>query len=860
MNFSRFGQRFAKKGLEFQPSTVGVEARIPGTDEPSPLGRSHRWAIRVGMVVAVLGWLWPVGVGGQIPVGGDATQFSMGLMAFLRSSLVAARWPLWNDLWGFGFPALAESQMGVYYPPHWGYALISTETAYAASLLAHFVWGALGAAWMARRFGVSEIGSALSGFAWATSGFFLIHLPHQWAYTVGAWMPWAWGLAWQTVRANRNPLRPAARLAAVLAVQILPGHFQMAFVTEVGVAALALAGAGRGRFLGMVAVGLALGAMLPLAAAQLVPTEALARLSGGNRGFEYLSGFAASPVHLVSYVAPGLFHRSPLWRPLAWDLFHTSPEEYLGYVGLVPLLLAARSVAAGGRSRPEVRALFLVGLLTLILSLGPYFPGFRWLITLPGFSFFRAPARWSLGTSLALAVLAGFELDSVRRVGWTRRAVLGFALASVLVVGLVVGGFELALGASRGGGLPAVAGSFDRALRTFPWAGQPGEPSFRSAMAAAYRPQDDLRVQAAQARLDPHPFPPGGMVLARERWEIYARELSGTAAVLLALTVVGTAFARRPRSLAAALLVLTGLDVIGHGQLRPFDLGPARSLVAQSPVLTRLAAEGRGFRTLDPAQNLFLVAGGDSAQAYRTLNLPSPGAWLALGKRLDPNEPKVKDALVALGIDARVLDPLEHRAVGPDWNAGGWGRQPAEVIRDPTLAGWLYGADFARLNRLADFRWAQAATPAVRAWRVDDVPMIAQPIADPLVNLRRAAPLLMRSPSPGQIEVEFDRRGDAPSGPSWVVVSQTYDPEWVASWAGPTDQFRPAEVVRTPEGWQAVAVPALGAGAWTLRLDYDGKAARLGLIVSVIAWTVWLGLVGWFYRADRRVEAFKVTT
>ena len=48
-----------------------------------------------------------------------------------------------------------------------------------------------------------------------------------------------------------------------------------------------------------------------------------------------------------------------------------------------------------------------LALATLVLSLGPYVPGFRHLIRLPGFSFFRAPARWGLATELALACWPG---------------------------------------------------------------------------------------------------------------------------------------------------------------------------------------------------------------------------------------------------------------------------------------------------------------------------------------------------------------------------------------------------------------------------------------------------------------------
>ena len=93
--------------------------------------------------------------------------------------------------------------MGVFYPPHAVlYRVLSTESAYTASLVLHTYFAALGAYWAARQFGVSSWGSSLSGFAWSASGLFVIHLPHQWGYTTGAWMPWTVGLGWRLASAT----------------------------------------------------------------------------------------------------------------------------------------------------------------------------------------------------------------------------------------------------------------------------------------------------------------------------------------------------------------------------------------------------------------------------------------------------------------------------------------------------------------------------------------------------------------------------------------------------------------------------------------------------------------------------------
>jgi hypothetical protein len=432
-------------------------------------------------------------------------------------------------------------------------------------------------------------------------------------------MPWAWGLAW-TVARGAGTKRDAVRLAAVLALQVLPGYFQLAFLTQISVILIGLGTLGErivGRLdstRGLARLALAHLAVGPLAAMQLGPTLRLARLAADLRDCEYLSGFAATPLHLVSYVAPGLFQRSPLWRPLAWDPFHTSPEEHLAYVGLVPLFLALGAIGTGLRRDAATRALTLLAAATLVLSLGPYVPGFTDWCRLPGSSFFRAPARWTLATELALALLAGQGFDRLRT--WSRpgRMLAWFSLNAALAPLLVVLGVELALASSERPGWPTVANGFEGALRALPWE---GDPDFRTLMSVARRPQNDPRVYSALARQGRPSATPAERTFARARVSIYVQELGETSVLLSALLILSL-FARRRRFLAAALLALTALDLLAVGRHRAIDLGPIRPLVEQSRVLARLAALPRGTPTADPIRSLPMIVGAAPLGAYRS--------------------------------------------------------------------------------------------------------------------------------------------------------------------------------------------------------------------------------------------------
>ena len=805
-----------------------------------------RWptCLRVlAMLAAVAVWLWPIGMGGRMPVGGDVTSFSLGLMAFFHDSLQAGRLPVWNDLWGYGFPGLAESQMGVYYPPHLLlYGLLPTEAAYTASLVLHTAWAALGAFWAARRFGSSATSAALAGFVFSACGFFLVHLPHQWGYTTGCWMPWAWGLAW-TVARGRGSFRSACLLAAVLTVQVLPGHFQLAFCTQVGVLAIALWQLGErsiaraARVRGACVVVCAIAAVGPLGAAQLWPTLRLARLAAAQRDYDYLSQFASTPFHLISYVAPRLFHGSALWRPLVWDPFRTSPEEHLAYVGLAPLFLAFLAVGRAWRRDDATRALTALTAITLVLSLGPYVPGFALWCRLPGFSFFRGPSRWSLGTALALSLLAARGFDLLPETTRAGRALARFAAVAAIAIVLVLGTVELAVRATDSRGWPLVRQGFDQVFRVWPWPESPRIATLGQA-GRAYHP-DLLLSYAREAARD------GGTVelfataprFVDERWQVYRRELREASALLAGLLVLA-ACGKRPRLFASGLLVLTFLDLWGLGRYRPVDLAPIRPLPDQSPVLARLAREPRGTRAVTPAQNLPMVVGTAPLRAYRTLDLAALPALTHLAYA-PPSIPERIAAMRATGTAIRVYDGIERRAEA---------RESGEAVADRALASWLFGTDLVATQGawLSQFLIAKPIPDATRAWRLRLTPDGKRSILNAtgtdvgtLLGLfARAEPLGWRSAAPGRLEIDVQG-----SGGDVVVVSQLADPQWRAQWVGEqrvsTALVLPALRGPGEGGWQAIEVPE--PGRWTLRLEYDARDAREGLAVSAVSWLVLIG-------------------
>ena len=86
-------------------------------------------------------------------------------------------------------------------------------------------------------------------------------------------------------------------------------------------------------------------------------------------------------------------------------------NEYWAYLGIAPFLLALLAPFLRRDRRTIFVALF--SLFALSLALGDVNPLYRLIYQLPGFSFFRVPARYLLMFVFGAAILAGIALDEL---------------------------------------------------------------------------------------------------------------------------------------------------------------------------------------------------------------------------------------------------------------------------------------------------------------------------------------------------------------------------------------------------------------------------------------------------------------
>ena len=395
------------------------------------------WAIAF-LVVLVALFFGEVLFHDRVYYGGDLARIYLPQRVALHEAIGQRQLPLWSSRLGAGYPLAAEGETGALYPPNWfTYALLSPELGLTVSLLAHFGIGWLGLYVFARELSLSRGAAILAGTVWTFGGFNVAHLSHASITTVAAWYPWMFalthGLLHDDVPARR--WRWALGLAMVVGLQFLAGHAQISLLGLLAVTTYALYvtwPAARRRGIARLSLwlgALALGTLLGLP--QILASLELSTLSQRAGGLEesFFTSYSFHPLLLSTYLSPFL-----LGNP-----YPDGSIELMGYVGLLPLALAATALRRQTRRK---RGFFLLlAAAGLVLALGRWNPLYRYLRHVPVLGLFRVPARYLYWVTFSLAILAGQGLDDLGRLTPRQGVRAGLwlcGLAGLVIVSCVV--------------------------------------------------------------------------------------------------------------------------------------------------------------------------------------------------------------------------------------------------------------------------------------------------------------------------------------------------------------------------------------------------------------------------------------
>lgn len=377
-------------------------------------------------------FFWKILFTNLILIGVDSFLYFYPYKAYVAQALSAGRLPLWNPHLFMGVPLLANMQTAVLYPLNWPFLSLSPPKQVAASIALHVALAGWGTHFYARRsLRLGWFASLTAAIVFALGGFVGAQAEHINQLNVMAWLPWTF-LLLDVAVGNRRRLTPVLGLGLVMAMMILAGHAQATYICWVGLGFYAIAGGRRkarspgsqvqdrhrlaalGSYLRsrlpyLLALAIAVGVAILLSAMQILPTWELSRLSVRSGGLSYREAAAFS-------LRPWQLHHS-LLPPFGSDLsqvFGEAYSEYVAYVGVFGLSLAAWGVVRGWRRLPSVRFFTLFSASGLFLGIGGFNPVYYALyLIIPGFNLFRVPARWMLFYAFGIAVLAGIGMNQI---------------------------------------------------------------------------------------------------------------------------------------------------------------------------------------------------------------------------------------------------------------------------------------------------------------------------------------------------------------------------------------------------------------------------------------------------------------
>jgi hypothetical protein len=340
------------------------------------------------------------------PGGGRLGDGVLYHLSFFQSAKL-----LWDPLLFCGFPMIADPQVMTWYPPSSLLSLLPGSwnifVVAAYVMAASFTYGYVYSVTRSRCAG------AVGGIVYGMSGFMTAHLGHTAIIHVAVWLPLIiWSLEMQRQKFSRAWL---AITCVAIACCVFAGHLQIVSYCLALAAAYAVvmgwsAPTGRRNFYRPAAISFVLG--IGLTAVQLLPTAELANLSTRSEyGFADFVSYSLPFKQIVSLIFPAVFGglrrygNTPYFG--AWNL-----AEMAGYVGLLPLMLAAVGFTV---TRRRLLSIFWLGVMVvaLLLALGDQTPLAYLVYRLPVLGKFRAPARHFMEMSFAVSVLAGIGVNAV---------------------------------------------------------------------------------------------------------------------------------------------------------------------------------------------------------------------------------------------------------------------------------------------------------------------------------------------------------------------------------------------------------------------------------------------------------------
>ncbi len=370
------------------------------------------------------------------------------------SSYIAqhARIPMWYPYIYSGRPSVANFFGDAFYPTALFRLFIPIHIVWTYAFVFHIFLAGLGAYLFLRELKLSVYPSLLAGMVYMFAGDVIstTYAGHDGKLICAALFPFALLFLHKGLKTHRLPY--FLFMGSIFGLSLLSGHFQKAYYSLVLSAFYLLCyliwERKKNKLGGSIKLvlfyGLGILFMVCLVAVQYLPVYGSLPYGarGETRGYEYATSWSMPTAEFLNLLTP---HFSGILNNYWGESYFKLHSEYLG---ILSLLLMGIAVAYKRRDR-YVKFFIWLGVVTTIMALGGYTPLYKIpYYLLPGLKKFRCPSQIFYLVSFAVAILAGFGIQSIlnkrrkakdeRQKSYTRLAIgLGIVFGIVVIFSLL---------------------------------------------------------------------------------------------------------------------------------------------------------------------------------------------------------------------------------------------------------------------------------------------------------------------------------------------------------------------------------------------------------------------------------------
>ncbi len=347
--------------------------------------------------------------------------------------------PGWNPYLFCGFPMIGASHSGIFYPFNLIFNLIfrNTYDAYTYLIIFHTFIMLLFSYFAICLLSVSRKAALFGAIAYTFSGFMVSHNFNLSIVSARAWVPLFF---WCFLNfKNTLKLKYIVIGSFCIFLQFLCGHPQEIFIELVFVSILSffyfLYSPQKIKTIGICIVFCVFTAIAGIcfSAFQILPTKEYSSQSARVKAdlYEYLTVRSMPPYQIISLFFPNYAGNPADNSYIAAEGY----DEFTIYIGVIAIALAAAALS-NWKFDVTIRILFWILSIHLIFAVGHFTPLYKFLIHIPGFNIFRAPARFLHIFVFCAAALAakGFDYALIKKnissMKWLRR----FLFSSILLL------------------------------------------------------------------------------------------------------------------------------------------------------------------------------------------------------------------------------------------------------------------------------------------------------------------------------------------------------------------------------------------------------------------------------------------